>query len=115
MLKASVINNSDEVLTKADLKGTMKLIFKEKTVESEGKWDSGFETKVSEEKPWKPNTKRNFYIKTSGIDEIYLGYSPEYVLFELKLIAEDPIGYNYDKNIDEIDAMEMFQALKSRK
>lgn len=112
ILKASILNKTGKSLTSAELTGKLQVIFKEKTVEGEKNWDSGIKTKISESRPWKPDTEKEFYIKTKGIDKIYLGYEPEYVFFEVNLKAEDPIGFKYDKGIAEYDLKNKWKSLK---
>ena len=112
ILKASIVNKTGKPLTSADVSGKLQVIFKDKTIEGEGNGDSGFKTKISKSKPWIPDTEREFYIKTKGIDQIYLDYVPEYVFFEVNLKAEDPIGFSYDKGIAEYDLKAKWKNLK---
>lgn len=102
-ISGSVKNKTDKIITSANIKGTLKLIFEEKTVEIFGNYESGFKNTISVREPWKPNTDRQFYIKTDGIDEIYLNYVPSYVFFDISLIAEDPVGYVFNKDIGDFD------------
>jgi len=111
-LKASVINKTGKPLTSADISGKLQVIFKDKTVEGESNWESGFKTKISKANPWKPETERDFYIKTKGIEQIYLDYEPEYVFLEVNLKAEDPIGFSYDKGIEEYELKNKWKTLK---
>lgn len=113
-LEASMINKTGNTLTNADLSGTLKLIFKDKVIEGNNNYNSGFVDKVSKSKPWKPETVRKFLIKTKGIDLIYLDYIPEYALLEVNLEAEDPIGYSFDKNVEEYDIKEKWTILKNK-
>jgi hypothetical protein len=127
VIKASVNNKSQKTITNAEISGKIKVIFKDKTIDSESK-DSypdygadwlramtyGFKDRISKSKPWLPETAKEFSLKTKGIEEIYLNYEPEYVLIEIKLHAEDPVGFSYDKNIKELDVKNKWLALKKK-
>lgn len=102
-IKASVINKSDKTFTDADISGTLQVSYKDKTVNGRSNWDSGFKIRVSNSKPWKPNEEKVFYIRTTGIESIYLDYVPEYVFFTIKIEAEDPVGFKYNKDVAEFD------------
>lgn len=112
VLKASIKNKTGKTFIKANVSGNLQVIFKDKTIEGEGDWESGFKTKISKSKPWKPDTEKEFYIKTRGIDQIYLDYEPEYVFIEVNLKAEDPIGFSYNKGIAEYDLKTKWKKLK---
>lgn len=114
VIKASVLNKTDKIITSASLNGKLKLIFKEKTIEEEGNYNSGFKKSISENNPWEPSTSREFYIYTNGMEKMYLNYLPEYVLFCLNLTAEDPVGYKFDKDIAENDLKETWQRLSKK-
>jgi hypothetical protein len=112
-LKASIRNNTDKTITEAQLDGRLKLIFKDKTVEGNQKYSSGFISKISKNQGvWYPNTTKQFIIQTTGLELIYLGYVPEYVVFDLRLSAEDPVGYRYNKSVAEIDLKQRWDRLK---
>lgn len=115
ILKACVINRTKKTLTKSEISGILKVIFKDKTVEGDKQWDTGFYSNASTSKPWNPDTKKDFYIETFGIKEIYLNYIPEYVFLEVNLKVEDPIGYTYNKNIAEYDLKDKWVKLKKVK
>lgn len=112
ILKASIINKTGKILTSADVSGTLQVIFKDKTIEGESIWDSGFKSKISKSKPWHPGTEKEFFIKTKGIELIYLDYEPEYVFFSVNVKAEDPIGFSYNKAIAEHDLKRKWKSLK---
>ena len=112
ILKASVINKTGKPLTSAEVSGKLQVIFKDKTIEGESNWDTGFKNKISKLNPWKPETERDFYLKTNGIEQIYLDYEPEYVFLEVNLKAEDPVGFTYDKAIEEYDLKRKWKFLK---
>lgn len=112
IMKGSVINNTDKTLTKAEITGKLQVIFKDKSLESSKDWDSGFKRKVTKSKPWKPQEKLDFYIKTKDIEEIYLQYDPEFVFFNVNISVEDPVGFTYDKAIEEYDLKDKWKTLK---
>lgn len=117
VMNGQIKNLSDRLITEAKINGALKLIFKDKTVEAGTKnsliefyselYNKGnltnFNSKATTKNIWKPNEVKEFHFKTSGLDRIYLDYLPEYVLFEIHLVAMDPTGYKFDKNIYEID------------
>ena len=111
--KASVLNKTNKTITFATIEGKLKLIFKDKTVTGESNYESGFKSRISENKPWEPNTRRESYIKTKGMDKIYLNYVPEYVVFDISLKAEDPTGFKFDKDIADMDLIENWKSFKS--
>ncbi len=112
IIKAVVMNKTNKTITTANIDGKLKLIFQDKTITGEGNYESGFKTKISEKRPWEPNTTRQFYIKTKGIEKIYLNYIPEYVVFDISLKAEDPVGYSFDKDIADMDLKKNWKAFK---
>lgn len=111
-LKASIVNKTGKTLTDANISGKLQVVFKDKTVEGASDYQSGFRTKVSKSRPWKTDTEKDFYIKTIGVEIVYLDYEPEYVFFEVNVEAEDPIGFSYDKNIAEYDLKNRWETLK---
>jgi hypothetical protein len=112
LFKASVLNKTNNTITSATINGNLKLIFKEKTIEGEGNYESGFNSKISKDNPWKPNTTKDFYIMTKGIEIIYLNYIPDYIVFDITLKAEDPVGYSFDKDIADIDLKDTWTKFK---
>ncbi|NEM97195.1 hypothetical protein [Pontibacter burrus] len=114
VMKGNVINNTDKTLTSAEIVGKLQVIFKDKALESSKDWESGFKRQVTKSKPWKPQEKLAFYIKTKDIEEIYLQYEPEYVFFNVNISAEDPVGFTYDKAIEEYDLKDKWRRLKIR-
>ncbi len=112
VLKASVKNKTNKTLSDAEISGKLQVIFKDKTIDGYSNEESGFKTKISTSKPWIPDTKINFYIKTKGIEKIYLNYEPEYVFFAVRLKAEDPVGFAYDKYIEEYDIKNKWKSFK---
>lgn len=115
IMSASVLNNSGKTLTHAELTGTLQVIFKEKTVEGRSSWRNGFKSKVSMSNPWKPGTKRKFFIRTEGLDLVYLDYTPEFVFFNINLSASDPVGYTYDKDILEFHLLNKWKRLSQER
>lgn len=112
LIKASVLNKTNKTIISANIDGELKLIFKEKTVKETGNYESGFKSSISKNNPWLPNTTRDFYIKTKGIEKIYLNYIPEYVVFNISLKAEDPVGYSFDKDIADMDLKNTWETFK---
>jgi len=119
IMKGSVVNNTGKNLTEAKITGELQVIFKDKTLKSSEAMEwayfaskSGFKKRISKSNPWKPNEKLDFDIKTKGIDEIYVQYDPEYVFFNVNISAEDPIGFKYDKVIEEYDLKDKWKNLR---
>ena len=112
VIKASVLNKTSKTITSAAIFGKLKLIFKDKTITGESDYESGFKSRISKNKPWEPNTMREIYIKTKGIEKIYLNYIPEYIVFDISLKAEDPVGYSFDKDISDIDLKIKWKSFK---
>lgn len=112
VIKASVLNKTSKTITSATIDGKLQLIFTDKTVTGEGDYESGFKSKISKNKPWTPNTTKEFYIKTKGIEKIYLNYVPEYVVFDISLKAEDPVGYSFDQDIADMDLKNDWKSFK---
>lgn len=107
-----VLNNTDKVITEAEIKGELKIIFEEKTVAESSSYSYGFIQRISKLSPWNPGEERMFKLKTNGIESLYAEYEPPYVFFEIQLNAEDPTGYKFDENIEEIVLMEKWKKLK---
>lgn len=112
IIKASVLNKTNKIITSATIGGELKLIFKDKIIVGGSNYESGFESRISENKPWEPNTTKEFYIKTKGIEKIYLNYVPEYVVFDISLKAEDPVGFSFDKDIADMNLIENWKVFK---
>ena len=112
VIKASVLNKTGKTITSAKIEGKLKLIFKDKTVTGNSDYESGFKSRISESRPWESNTTKEFYIKTKGIEKIYLNYIPEYVVFDISLKAEDPVGFSFDKDIADMDLLGNWKAFK---
>lgn len=100
--EADVTNNTDKFITDAQIKSKLKLIFEEKTIIGANS-SSSFSNSISKSKPWGPGEKKSISIRTKDIDKVYLNYKPPYVVFEINMEAEDPIGFSYDKNIWEVN------------
>ncbi len=114
VLNAEIKNKTDKTISEAELSSSLKLIFEDKTIEAKSsEWSNGFKNFISKQSPWNPGTKMSFNLTTEGLDDIYLQYSPEYVIFQIHLKAEDPIGYTFDKDILEIDLIDEWNKLKN--
>jgi len=112
--EGTVMNNTDHTFTNAAISGELNVIFEEKTVSGISGDEDGFLTKTSKSNPWRTGEEREFKLKTNGIDAIYADYTPPYVLFEIELQAEDPIGYQFDENIAEFDLAEKWARLREK-
>lgn len=108
-LKCNIVNKTDKIITSAEVSGTLKIIFKDKTIEGKATYYSGFSSPISKNVPWNPNTEREVSIVTKSLEKMYLNYTPEYVLFELGLDASDPIGFSYDRIILEKDLLDEWE------
>src|SRR5690625_6764651 len=64
IMKGSVINNTDKILTNAEISGELQVIFKDKALKSSNDRDSGFKRKVTQSNPWKPQEEIDFYIRS---------------------------------------------------
>ena len=113
VIKAAVLNKTSKIITSSIIDGELKLIFKDKTIRGKSNYESGFKSIISEKKPWEPNTTKEFYIKTKGIDKIYLNYVPEYVVFDISLKAEDPVGFSINKDIADLDLLKNWKKFKN--
>ena len=116
-IKGEVKNNTDKMITSVRMDGALKYIFPDATVTDEPENKTltpPVLSKVSEDHPVKPNESFKFRIRTRGISTVYLNYSPDDLIFELSLIAEDPIGYEFDKNIYESHLKEKFEAIRPK-
>lgn len=114
-LKGSIFNNSGKSITSLSFSNSnVLIIFKEKEVRNKAySWKCN-STAVSSRVPWKNQTKINFSILIDDIEAVYLDYDPEAVLFTLEIEAEDPVGYDYDKGIYEIDLLSQWKRLQKQ-
>lgn len=103
--EADVTNNTDKFITSGEINGKLKLIFEEKTIIGASSTIS-FKASINTSKPWEPGDTKHITIKTKDIDKVYLNYNPPYVIFEIELIASDPIGFAYKRNIWEVNLTE---------
>jgi hypothetical protein len=110
--KGTVVNNTDKTIIDADIEGELKLIFEEKTVSGGSGYQNGFRSEVSKSQPWRSGEDRDFNLRTDGIETIYADYTPPYVLFEIALTAEDPVGYEFDENLEEYDLADKWAGLR---
>lgn len=112
IFKGVVKNNTGKTITKASISSKIELIFKEKSIIGKTKfWENGFHVPISENNPWINGTERSFYLKTDGIEPIYLNYKPEYIFYNIGIKAEDPIGYSFDADILEYDLKQKWNQL----
>lgn len=121
-MRGTMKNNTGKALIKANISGTLKLVFKDKTVRAEGSYKTAYRNrnglgkKVSERSPWENGDDLDFKIRTDPEDiaPIYLQYMTERVVFDFHMEAADPVGFAYDKNIVEYDLMGHWVRLKER-
>ena len=104
--QGTIINNSGRAISSAKIYGELKLIFEEKTISGSSSSSNGFLNAPSKSNLWKPGEEKEFRIRTRGIEIIYSEYLPPYTFFEVNLIAEDPVGYKFNRNIKEDDISE---------
>lgn len=111
-----IVNHTGRALSSANLKGGLKVIFDNKTVDGTISWDSdGLAREVSESEPWYDGEEISFVVETEGIRKIYLEYEPEYVYFTLGISVSDPVGYTYDKDVFEKDLKKQWNQLRAKK
>lgn len=114
--QGTIVNHTGRALSSASLKGGLKVIFDNKTVEGKICWDSdGLGREVSESEPWYDGEEISFAVETEGIRKIYLEYDPQYVFFTLGLTVSDPVGYSYDKDIFEKDLKKQWNLLRDKR
>lgn len=106
--KGTIINESGNTITSANISASLKLIYKEKSIEGKEVSGSKFLEEISDSNPWLPKTERNFQIRTDTIEPVFLNYKPEYVFFRIGVTAHNPVGYSYDRDILEHDLMEQW-------
>ena len=110
--KAGVKNTTDKFISDLDVKGELKLIFKEKTIVGTS-GSSSLNSSISRANPWKPGQTKTISIKTDDIEKIYLNYKPEYTIFSVNLQAKDPIGFDYDRSVYEDDISEKWNKFRT--
>jgi hypothetical protein len=112
--EGQVKNNTDKIITEGKLSGAIKLIFEDKTiVKGNHELNYGFTEQISKSNPWNPNMSLPFKIVTENLGKIYLKYDPEYVVFQISLNVQDPVGFNYDKDIFEVDIKNEWNKIKN--
>jgi hypothetical protein len=117
LIKGKVKNKTGKTLTSAKLKGSLKIIYKDKSIIGSSKcdfWETkcGFKRNISINSPWKNNEAMEFSLETEGIDDLYLAYEPEFAFFNLELQTGDPVGYAYDRAIAEFDVKKQWTSFK---
>lgn len=116
-IKGSITNETGKSLSSVDLTGRLSIIFENKTEKVDNNWRNDIlQRKVSESKPWYDGEAIEFSIKTDNIKKIFLDYEPQYAFFTIEMNASDPVGYNYNKAIYEVDMKDRWNAVrKTRK
>ncbi len=113
-IQGKVVNHTGKSISDADMSGSLKVIFENKTEEVSNSYSKNHKVlkkEVSESHPWKDGESIEFTVITHEIKEIYLDYDPQYVFFTIEMSASDPIGYSYDKAIYEVDMKGRWNAL----
>lgn len=116
-IQGKVVNHTGKSISDADMNGSLKVIFENKTEEVSNSYSKNHKVlkkEVSESHPWKDGEAIEFTVITSEIKQIYLDYDPQYVFFTIEMSASDPIGYSYDKAIYEVDMKGRWNAICSR-
>lgn len=113
-IHGDVVNNTGKSLCDARLSGRLSVIFDKKTEEADNDYSYApiLNREISESNPWYNNQAIPFKIRTKNIKTIYLDYNPEFVYFTIEMDASDPIGYNYNKAIYEMDMKDRWNAIR---
>lgn len=114
-IQGEVVNHTGKSISDADMSGSLKVIFENKTEEVSNSYSKNHKVlkkEVSESHPWKDGEAIEFTVITSEIKQIYLDYDPQYVFFTIEMSASDPIGYSYDKAIYEEDMKGRWNAIR---
>ncbi|MCQ2262864.1 MAG: hypothetical protein MJZ70_01135 [Bacteroidales bacterium] len=114
-IQGKVVNHTGKSISHADMSGSLKVIFENKTEEVTNRYSKNhkiLKKEVSESHPWKDGEAIEFTVITSEIKQIYLDYDPQYVFFTIEMTASDPIGYSYNKAIYEEDMKGRWNAIR---
>lgn len=114
-IQGKVVNQTGKSISHADMSGSLKVIFENKTEEVTNRYSKNhkiLKKEVSESHPWKDGESIDFTVFTSEIKQIYLDYDPQYVFFTIEMTASDPIGYSYNKAIYEEDMKGRWNAIR---
>ena len=114
-IQGKVVNHTGKTISYANMSGSLKVIFENKTEEVSNSYSKNHKVlkkEVSESHPWKDGEAIDFTVITQEIKQIYLDYDPQYVFFTIEMSAGDPIGYSYNKAIYEEDMKERWNAIR---
>lgn len=114
-IKGKVVNHTGKSISDADMSGSLKVIFENKTEEVSNSYYKNhnvLKKEVSESHPWKDGEAIEFTVITHEVKQIYLDYDPQYVFFTIDMSASDPIGYSYNKAIYEVDMKGRWNAVR---
>ena len=116
-IQGKVVNHTGKSISHANMSGSLKVIFENKTEEVSNSYSKNHKVlkkEVSESHPWKDGEAIDFTVITSEIKQIYLDYDPQYVFFTIEMSASDPIGYSYNKAIYEVDMKGRWNAIRKK-
>lgn len=114
-IQGKVVNHTGKSISYANMSGSLKVIFENKTEEVTNRYSKNhkiLKKEVSESHPWKDGETIDFTVITDEIKQIYLDYDPQYVFFTIEMTASDPIGYSYNKAIYEEDMKGRWNAIR---
>ena len=114
-IQGKVVNHTGKSISHADMDGSLKVIFENKTEDVSNSYSKNHKVlkkEVSESHPWKDGEAIDFTVITHEIKQIYLDYDPQYVFFTIEMSAGDPIGYSYNKAIYEVDMKDRWNAIR---
>lgn len=116
-IQGKVVNHTGKSISHADMSGSLKVIFENKTEEVSNSYSKNHKVlkkEVSESHPWKDGESIDFTVITHEVKQIYLNYDPQYVFFTIEMSAGDPIGYSYNKAIYEVDMKDRWNAIRKK-
>ena len=116
-IQGKVVNHTGKSISHADMSGSLKVIFENKTEEVTNRYSKNhkiLKKEVSESHPWKDEEAIDFTVITHEVKQIYLDYDPQYVFFTIEMTASDPIGYSYNKAIYEVDMKDRWNSIKKK-
>ena len=114
-IQGKVVNHTGKTISYANMSGSLKVIFENKTEEVSNSYSKNHKVlkkEVSESHPWKDGEAIDFTVIMHEVKQIYLDYDPQYVFFTIEMSAGDPIGYSYNKAIYEEDMKERWNAIR---
>ena len=117
IIQGKVVNHTGKSISHADMDGSLKVIFENKTEEVSNSYSKNHKVlkkEVSESHPWKDGESIDFSVITHEVKQIYLDYDPQYVFFTIEMSADDPIGYSYNKAIYEVDMKDRWDAIRKK-